>query len=167
MNAKVVAINSFGASTDSATGNGATMPSVANAPASLTRDNANTLSTQVVFSWTIPSSNGGAPILDYTIQWDQGTGTWITLASAVSTLTYTKTGVSAGVTYKFKVQARNAVGLGAQSSEFSIIAATTPGLPTALIRDEVNTSKTQAAFTWTAPASNGGSAVIDYIIMWD
>jgi hypothetical protein len=82
-------------------------------------------------------------------------------------LTYTKTGVSAGVTYKLKVQARNAVGLGAQSSEFSIIAATTPGLPTALIRDEVNTSKTQAAFTWTVPASNGGSAVIDYIIMWD
>jgi hypothetical protein len=68
--AKVVAINSFGASAESATGNGATMPSVPNAPASLTRDNANTFSTQVVFSWTIPSSNGGAPILDYSIQWD-------------------------------------------------------------------------------------------------
>jgi hypothetical protein len=65
------------------------------------------------------------------------------------------------------VQARNAAGLGTESAEFSIIAASTPGLPTSLIRDEVNTSKTQAAFTWTAPVSNGGSAVIDYTILWD
>ena len=65
------------------------------------------------------------------------------------------------------MQARNSAGLGSQSSEFTIIAATTPGLPTGLIRDEVNTSKTQVAFTWTLPASNGGSAVIDYTIMWD
>jgi titin len=82
-------------------------------------------------------------------------------------LTYTKTGLTAGTTYKFKVQARNAAGLGAQSTEFSIIAATVPGLPTAITRDEVNTSKTQVAFTWTAPASNGGSAVLDYVITWD
>ncbi len=82
-------------------------------------------------------------------------------------MTYTKTGISAGSTYKFKVQARNAVGLGTESAEFSIIAASTPGLPTALTRDNVNTSKTQAAFTWTTPISNGGSAIIDYTIMWD
>jgi hypothetical protein len=65
------------------------------------------------------------------------------------------------------VQARNAAGLGIQSSEFLIIAATTPGLVTSITRDEVNTSKTQVAFTWTAPTSTGGSAVIDYTIMWD
>ena len=82
-------------------------------------------------------------------------------------MTYTKTGVSAGTTYKFKVQARNAAGLGTESAEFSIIAATTPGLSTSLARDDVNTSQTQVAFTWSAPASNGGSAVIDYTIMWD
>jgi len=82
-------------------------------------------------------------------------------------LLYTKTGVNAGTTYKFKVQARNAAGLGTESTEFSIIAASTPGLPTTLTRDEVNTSQTQVAFTWTAPTSSGGSAVIDYTIMWD
>ena len=82
-------------------------------------------------------------------------------------MTYTKTGVSAGTTYKFKVQARNAAGLGTESAEFLIIAATTPGTSTALTRDDVNTSQTQVAFTWSAPASNGGSAVIDYTIEWD
>ncbi len=73
-------------------------------------------------------------------------------ASSIVALTYTKTGVSAGTTYKFKVQARTAIGLGTESAEFSIIAASTPGLPTAFIRDEVNTSKTQVAFTWTSPS---------------
>ena len=82
-------------------------------------------------------------------------------------MTYTKTGVSAGATYKFKVQARTIVGLGTESAEFSIIAASTPGIPTSLNRDNVNTSKTQVAFTWVAPSSNGGSAIIDYTIMWD
>ena len=82
-------------------------------------------------------------------------------------MTYTKTGVSAGTTYKFKVQARNAAGLGTESAELSIIAATTPGLSTTLTRDDLNTSQTQVALTWSAPTSNGGSAVIDYTIEWD
>ena len=82
-------------------------------------------------------------------------------------MTYTRTGVSAGTTYKFKVQARNAAGLGTESAEFSIIAATIPGVPTALARDDANTSQTQVAFTWSLPTSTGGSAVIDYTIEWD
>ena len=143
------------------------MPSVSNAPSALTRDEINTSSSQVVFTWVVPTSTGGAPILDYTIQWDQGTSTYVQAASDITALTYTKTGVSAGTTYKFKVQARNAAGLGTESTEFSIIAATTPGLSTTLARDDLNTSQTQVAFTWSAPASNGGSAVIDYTIMWD
>ncbi len=43
--------------------------------------------------------------------------------AGITVLTYTKIGVSAGTTYKFKVQARNAAGLGIESAEFSIIAA--------------------------------------------
>jgi hypothetical protein len=40
-------------------------------------------------------------------------------------------------------------------------------MPTAITRDDVNTSKTQVAFTWTNPATNGGSVVLDYLITWD
>jgi hypothetical protein len=46
------------------------MPSVPNASTVLTRDEINTSSSQVVFTWIAPTSTGGAPILDYTIQWD-------------------------------------------------------------------------------------------------
>jgi hypothetical protein len=105
------------------------MPSVSNASTALTRDEFNTSSSQVVFIWIAPSNNGGAPILDYTIQWDQGTNTYVQAATGITVLTYTKIGVSAGIAYKFKVQARNAAGLGTESAEFSIIAASIPGLP--------------------------------------
>ena len=40
----------------------------------MTRDDANTSTTQVTFSWTEPSNTGGAPILDYTVLMDLGQG---------------------------------------------------------------------------------------------
>ncbi len=79
------------------------MPSVPNASTALTRDEINTSSQQVVFTWVAPSSTGGAPILDYTIQWDQGTSTYVQTASGITALTFTKTEVTPGTTYKFKV----------------------------------------------------------------
>ena len=79
------------------------MPSVPNASTVLTRDEINTSSSQVVFTWIAPTSTGGAPILDYTIQWDQGTITYLVAATGITSLSYTKTGVSAGSSYKFKV----------------------------------------------------------------
>jgi hypothetical protein len=50
------------------------------------------------------------------------------------------------------------------TTAFSIVIAVVPGVPTTLTRDNVNTSKTQVAFTWLAPADNGGVIVIDYSI---
>ena len=99
--------------------------------------------------------------------WDQGTGTYIQAAAGITTTSFTKTGLSAGTTYNFKVQARNIVGVGSLTSAFSIVAAVVPGVPTSLTRDNVNTTKTQVAFTWLAPADNGGIAIIDYSILWD
>ena len=52
------------------------------------------------------------------------------LTTGVILTTYTKTGLSAGTTYKFKVSARNSIGTGSSSSEFTIVAATTPSTPT-------------------------------------
>ena len=66
------------------------MPSVPSASTALTRDEINTSSSQVVFTWVAPSSNGGAPIVDYTILWDQRISTFIKSATGITALTYTK-----------------------------------------------------------------------------
>jgi Fibronectin type III domain len=92
-----------------------------------------TTSSQVTFTWQTPSNSGGTgtSILDYTIQWDNATGTFSQLTTGVTDLTFTKTGVSAGQTYQFKIAARNQVGLSVYTSSFSIIAASVPATPNA------------------------------------
>ena len=47
------------------------------------------------------------------------------------------------------------------------IADVEPDAPTALTRDDVSTTKTQVAFTWTAPVNDGGDTVIDYKVEMD
>jgi titin len=130
----------------------------------LTRNDVNTSQTQVAFTWTAPASNGGSAVIDYTIELDQGTGTYVLTATGVTATSYTKTGLSSGTSYNFKVRARNIIGVGSLTSAFTIVAATVPSAPSALTRDSVNTSKTQVAFTWTAPTQTGGVAIIDYTI---
>ena len=49
-------------------------------------------------------------MIDYAIQSNQATGTFITIATSVTTTSYTATGLTAGKTYTFKVEARNSYG---------------------------------------------------------
>ena len=53
-------------------------------------------------------------VTDYHVYWDQGTGTWTSLATSTSGATsYTQTSlISAGSTYEFKIAAVNAFGEG-------------------------------------------------------
>jgi hypothetical protein len=73
-------------------------------------------------------------VLDYRISWDLGGGTYEYLQSGVTSTSYTTTvTLSPGVTYKFKVEARNSFGFSIQpSNEVTIIAATIPNAPTLL-----------------------------------
>jgi Fibronectin type III domain len=137
----------------------ATVPSV---PLSAARDDANTDADQVGLTWSVPTSDGGSPILDYTIDWDSGSGTWTTSASNVIGLSYIKTGLTPGVTYQFKISARNAVGLSVQTSSISIIAAAVPAKPAAPTT-ALDGGSTNVIISWTLPY-NGGSPITSYKI---
>ena len=57
------------------------------------------------------------------------------LASGLPSTAYTfSSSVTSGVTYKFRVLARNSVGYSDNSTVLEIIAATIPGTPTNLVR---------------------------------
>lgn len=47
---------------------------VPNEPLLLERDSENTNKTNVALTWSHPNSNGGLPVIDYTIMWDKGAG---------------------------------------------------------------------------------------------
>jgi hypothetical protein len=83
--------------------------------------------------------------------------------TGITTTSYTKTDLSAGTTYKFKVSARNSIGTGATSSEFTIVAATIPSTPSS-----PSTSYDGATDTifidWNPPSDNGGLLITGYVL---
>lgn len=72
-------------------------------------------------------------MIDFKIMYDggSGSGTYTTLATGVTSLTYTATGLTAGTTYAFKVYSRNSDGFSFGSSSVSILAAQVPDTPSA------------------------------------
>lgn len=102
------------------------------APTALTNDPTTTTDTVIRFTWTAPAYDGGSPLIDYTVYWDQGDGTdnYVLLEENVPSEEYT-TSVTliAGTTYSFKVLATNLVGDSPLSSEVAILAAKEPDAP--------------------------------------
>lgn len=66
--------------------------------------------------WTDGAFNGGIAILDYKVQYDQGTSTWVDLNTLVTATDYIALTLTADVVYTFKVAARNVVGYSADST---------------------------------------------------
>ena len=84
------------------------------------------------------------------------------LATGIPTTSYTASSLTADVVYTFKVTARTLVGLGTDSSEVNVRAAAKPSVPAAPITS-VN-SNTSVTIIWSAPSTNGGSAITGYTV---
>jgi len=69
----------------------------------------------VELSWKAPASSGGSPITDYRIETSKNSGGWEPIADSVSSSTSAKAAVENGWTYRFRVSAVNAIGVGAPS----------------------------------------------------
>ena len=117
---------------------------------------------QLALSWTAPANNGGSAITKYQYSASTGVDSWQDIpSSGPSTTGYTVTGLANGTTYTVKVRAVNGVGSGAEVSTTGTPQepATVPGAPTGLT---ATPGDRQLALTWTAPASDGGSAITKY-----
>lgn len=77
---------------------------VPDAPINLANDLLITTDKIIRFTWADGTSDGGTPVIDYKVFYDQGTGSFTQLASGISSKFYETTlGVIAGSTYVFKV----------------------------------------------------------------
>jgi hypothetical protein len=80
----VVAFNLYGYSSESAVGNGAIILKNPDAPLNVLETIAARTSSSITFTWSEGVANGGAPVLNYRVSYDQSTDDFIVLASLVN-----------------------------------------------------------------------------------
>ncbi len=155
----VTARNAVGTGPASVVSNSVTPATVPGAP---TMDMPVASNGQVALSWTAPASDGFDAITDYVVDYLDPISGWTTFADGTSPNTgATVTGLTNGVSYYFRVSARNSMGTGAVSNIVSATPITVPGAPTINL---VTAGNTQVIVNFTAPADNGGSPITGYTV---
>ncbi|NDB63066.1 MAG: hypothetical protein EB170_04250 [Nitrosopumilaceae archaeon] len=127
-------------------------------------------STQVNIFWNTPTSDGGASITGYKIEYKIGSGSYSTLVAntaSPSTTYYSHSGLTTNTSYYYKISAINSAGTSATSAEVTATPTSTstgslPNAPTNLVG--VAASPTQANLSWTAPSNTGGYPISGYKI---
>src|SRR5205823_350449 len=159
---RVVASNAVGNSAPSLASNSVTpvAPIVLTAPAAPTAVSATAGNAQATISWSAPASDGGSAIPSR-----RSTARPAGASATVTGTSATLTGLTNGTAYTFTVVATNAVGNSAPSlasnSVTPVAPATVPAAPTAATATAGNAS---ATVSWTAPLSDGGSAITSYTV---
>ena len=116
-------------------------------------------------SWAAPSSDGGSSILDYTVTAyrssdNSNSGRSCTTANG-STRTCTVTGLSDGVSYYFKVTARNSAGAGAASSATGGVTAVDNTPPTTTT---TTTTTVPATTTTVRPTTTTAAPALEIVV---
>jgi hypothetical protein len=158
--AKIVATNAVDDSDISPEGNGAMIVTVPLPPINLENVDSITNGNQIGLQWVAGLANGGSPVIDYRISYDQAAGddVYVELISGLTTESYTAQGLTRGSTYKFKVQARNEYGYSDYSEMATILAAQRPDQ---VIDVTTTVTLSTVTFDWVLPSS-GGSPIIGF-----
>lgn len=113
----------------------------------------------VTVSWQPPSDPGDPPLSGYAVIVEPGGARLAVPAGETSRVV---TGLEAGVAYTFAVEAVNAAGAGPASAPSNAVTlVSVPGPPTAVAAGAGDGTITA---TWQPPASDGGSAVVSYLV---
>ena len=141
------------------------LPVAPSAPRSLTGVSRNQA---VKLMWRAPIYDGGSAILGYQYRQKVGSqayGNWTDIPDSApvetNALSYTVTGLTNNVHYRFKVRAVNAAGEGTVSDEALGIPkpVTTPGGPRA---PQISSGNSSVTVQWLPPLQDGGTPVLHY-----
>jgi fibronectin type 3 domain-containing protein len=162
----VAAINAVGTSPQSAEASATPRASVPSAPLGVVASAGNA---QVTVSWSVPATNGGAPITGYDIYRGTSPGgeSATPVAVNIAGTSFTDTGLANGTTYYYTVAALNSVGVSAHSAEVSA----TPSVPSAaaFVRRVVSATASSARTTTSVAVSSpgvpaGGTLVVSVLL---
>lgn len=105
------------------------------------------------------SENGASPITSYSLEWDQGTDTFVSLigdpANSLA-VTYQVSSLMIGSPYKFRVRARNTHGWGPYSNTITMVPAGVPDIPSPV---STAIDNVYVRFSWDEPATNGAEII--------
>jgi hypothetical protein len=116
---------------------------------------------QATVHWTVPLTNGGAPITGYVVTPYIGFFAFPSHTFASPATSEVITGLTNGRTYVFKVAATNPIGVGT-ASVFST--GVTVGAPSAPLSPAATPGKNQVTLRWSAPATTNGSPITAYVV---
>jgi titin len=153
---RIVATNAAGDGAASATVN-ATPATTPSAPQNVTTVISDS---SITVSWLAPVSSGGSVVTSYVVETTTDGSTWISGVTTTSTVA-TVSGLVNGTSYGVRVRAINIVGTGTASTTATATPSGTPSAPTALTPVAGNR---QISLSWTAPSSNGGAGIVDYVV---
>lgn len=120
--------------------------------------------TYFVVTWQRPDANGAA-IRGYHLEQElDGSGEWTTVDPDTSLQRKTVEELTPGGTYRFRVRARNAAGVGPTSLPSSAVRApTAPDAPSGIVVERgIRTA--DSTMHWLPPAFDGGSTITRYVI---
>lgn len=156
---EVRAINAVGAGSVSNEAS-ATAYAPPSAPTSLTATSGPGVG-QITLAWQAPASNGGSPVTGYAVYGGATSGAETLLATLGNVLAYNDTGLGNNATRYYRVAAISLAGEGATSNEANATTFTTPSAPQSFAA-AAGPGNGQIRLTWSAPASDGGTAVNGY-----
>ncbi|KXH71021.1 MAG: hypothetical protein AM326_12095 [Candidatus Thorarchaeota archaeon SMTZ-45] len=116
---------------------------------------------QITLTWEAPVTDGGAPIVNYTIYRNLIPSSWTCLETIGNILYFIDSGLTNGITYYYKVTALNIVGDSPKSNEAKAIPMTIPLEPQNL---QAFSGDSEVTLTWEAPIDDGGSIITNYSI---
>ncbi len=154
----VAAANGIGYGPESAQTAVVTPMTVSGAPTGVTAAAGNASAT---VSWSAPASDGGAAVTGYRVTTYVG-GIAQGTTDAGNATSIVVTGLMNGTAYTFSVAAANGIGYGPESAQTAVVTpVTVPGAPFAVAAAAGNAS---AVVSWSAPASDGGTVVLRYVV---
>ena len=114
-------------------------------------------------SWVAPDSDGGSPIIGYVVTPYIGYAPQASRIYLSTATSQTVTGLTNGQTYRFRVRAINAIGVGGFSKATNQV---TPGLtvPGAPAVGLASSGDQSAMVSWSPPLGDGGSPIIGYVV---
>jgi len=158
----VVATNAVGNSVVSSSSSPVTPAAVPSTPTSVAATVINSTSVSLGF---VAGASNGSDISGYSVTSTPSVSGGLTVSGTGSPLTVAGAFVQ-GQAYTFKIVERNSAGASSDSLASNSVtpnASTPPAAPTIGTATSLNSSS--ASVTFTAPANNGGSSILDYTVL--